>query len=70
MMIFVHAQWLYILISVLVIMLLSIYIIIDIQLITGKYAYKYSIDDYVMAAMVLYMDVTRMFLEILMLFGR
>lgn len=67
--IFVRPTWLYQLICILCVILCCIYIIIDIQLITGKHAYKYSIDDYVMAAMCLYIDITRLFLELLALMG-
>ena len=56
-------------ISAIVVFIVSIYIIIDIQLITGKHAHKYLLDDYVMAAMSLYMDIIRLFLELLRIFG-
>merc|ERR1711953_429217 len=63
--IFVWDRWLTILISMLMVMILSIYIIFDIQLITGKNSAKYSIDDYILAAMLLYIDILRLFVEIL-----
>merc|ERR1711988_1149497 len=68
--IFFYSRWLQILISALVVFIVSIYIIIDIQLITGKHSHKYSIDDYVMAAMALYIDIIRLFLELLRIFGQ
>jgi len=66
---FFYSRWMVIMISAIVVFIVSIYIIIDIQLITGKHAHKYLLDDYVMAAMSLYMDIIRLFLELLRIFG-
>jgi FtsH-binding integral membrane protein len=35
----------------------------------GERGSQFSTDDYIMAAMILYIDIIRMFLEILRLFG-
>lgn len=67
--IFFYSRYLEILISACVAFIVSIYIIIDIQLITGKHSFKFSIDDYVMAAMCLYIDIIRLFMELLSIFG-
>ena len=48
----------------------SIYIIIDTQLILGNLGTKFDTDDYIFAAMTLYMDIIRLFLEILKLIGK
>jgi FtsH-binding integral membrane protein len=54
----------------LIICLLSVYIIWDTQMIIGgKKRYQFSIDDYVIAAMILYSDIITIFLYILQLFG-
>ena len=45
------------------------YIIYDTQLILGKRSREFSIDDYILAAMNLYLDIINLFLEILRLFG-
>ena len=45
------------------------YIIYDTQLILGKRSREFSIDDYILAAMNLYLDIINLFLDILRLFG-
>ena len=45
------------------------YIIYDTQLILGKFGKEFGIDDYILAAMNLYLDIINLFLEILRLFG-
>jgi len=67
--IFYYSRISQIMISALVVFIVSIYIIIDIQLITGTHAHKYSLDDYVVAAMTLYIDIIRLFLELMRIFG-
>lgn len=55
----------------LIIVLLSVYIVWDTQMIVGGKHKKYqlSLDDYVIAAMILYSDIITIFLYILQLFG-
>jgi FtsH-binding integral membrane protein len=48
---------------------MGLYIIYDTQLIIGKKANKFSIDDYVFAAMCIYIDIVRLFLYILRIMG-
>ena len=62
-----RSRYLTILISVLSVIVFSIYLIYDTQLILGKGEYKLTIDDYIFAAMNLYIDIIRIFLEILRL---
>jgi len=66
---FYMPRWMEILIAACAVFCLSIYIIIDIVLITGRNSHKFSIDDYIMAAMHLYIDLIRMFLYLLEIFG-
>ena len=50
-----------------VIIIMGFFIIYDLQLIVGGGRHQYDIDDYIIAAMNLYVDVMTMFLEILKL---
>ena len=43
----------------------GIYLVYDTQLIVGKLGFAYSIDDYIFAALEIYMDIIRLFLLIL-----
>lgn len=54
---------------VLGIVLYSFWLIYDTQLLMGKYGNEYSIDDYVIAAMMIYMDILQIFIQILQLIG-
>ena len=45
--------------------MMGIYIIYDTQLIVGEKSEKFSIDDYIFAAVCLYIDIVRLFLYIL-----
>ena len=47
----------------------SIYLIYDTQLVMGKFGIEYSIDDYVVAAMMIYIDIIQLFLYILRILG-
>ena len=48
----------------------GIFLIIDTQLIVGGKRYQLSIDDYIVGALILYLDIIMIFLEILKLLGR
>ena len=50
--------------------LVGFYLVYDAQLISGKFGNEYSIDDFVFAAMELYIDIIRLFIEILRIIGR
>jgi FtsH-binding integral membrane protein len=51
------------------VLLYSLYLIYDTQLIMGKFGVQYSIDDYVLAALNLYIDIIQIFLYVLRMFG-
>ena len=48
----------------------SIYIIIDTQLLLGKFQHEFNTEDYVFAAMNLYLDIINLFLYILRILGK
>jgi len=56
-------------ITICTIICFSGYIIYDTQLILGKRSKEFSIDDYILAALNLYLDIVNLFIEILSLFG-
>jgi FtsH-binding integral membrane protein len=52
-------------------LLFSAYIVYDTQLIVGgKHQFQFSLDDYAMAAISLYIDIIQLFLHLLRVFGR
>ena len=57
-------------ITCLVLLVMGVFLIYDTQLITGQGKYAMSIDDYILAALVLYIDIVTIFVELLSLFGR
>ncbi len=48
----------------------GIYIIIDTQLIMGNGKYQITMDDYILAALVIYIDIIQIFLYIVRLLSR
>lgn len=56
-------------ISVVSVILFSFYLIYDTQLILGKGELRLTVDDYIFAAMNLYLDIINLFLSILQIFG-
>lgn len=44
-----------------------VYIVMDIQLIVGSKKRKLSIDDYVIGAMILYIDIIQLFIYLLLI---
>ena len=48
----------------------GIFLLIDTQLVVGGGRYELSIDDYIIGAMILYLDIIMIFLELLKIFGR
>jgi protein lifeguard len=46
-------------------LVLAIYIVYDTQMIIGNNDDKFEVDDYIFAAMVLYVDIVRIFIHIL-----
>ena len=51
------------------VLLYSLYLIYDTQLILGKFRYEYNIDDYCFAALNLYIDIVYLFIKILQILG-
>ncbi len=58
-------RWLVLLCSFFCAIAASIYLIVDTQLIIGNRWSSFDIDDYIVGAMCLYIDILRIFLEIL-----
>ena len=50
-------------------MIFSIYLIYDVQLVIGDRRKKFSEDDYILAALNIYLDIVNIFLELLRIFG-
>lgn len=65
--IFIKSKVFYIIMTCLGIFLFSLYIIYDVQLIIGKGRYSLDYDDYAIGALILYIDIINLFLEILSL---
>ena len=63
----IRSRFMQIALSVLTLVILSIFVIYDTQLILGNQSLQLSIDDYIFAAMMLYIDIMRIFLELLKL---
>jgi FtsH-binding integral membrane protein len=55
---------------VLGVLLFSLYLIYDTQLVMGKYGAEYQIDDYIIAALMIYIDIIQIFLYLLELLGK
>jgi len=68
---FIQVKILYLCIIGLVIVLLSVFIVWDTQMIVGGRHKKYQLemDDYVIGAMIIYSDIITLFLYVLQLFG-
>lgn len=69
---FLHLKWLHVMISVLTIVLYSVFLIYDTQLIVGgkhERAAQLSVDDYIIGAIILYTDIIVLFTEILKVIG-
>jgi FtsH-binding integral membrane protein len=49
---------------------MSVYLIIDTQMIVGGHYLKYSIDDYIMASVNLYLDIINIFIYLLAIMGK
>lgn len=63
--IFAYSKTAYIIYSALGCLMYSLYLIYDTQLIAGKGKHKLEIDDYVIGAMILYIDIIGLFIKIL-----
>jgi len=67
--IFFYSQIFNIIISVLGVFLFGVYLIFDTQYVMGGKRYQLSLDDYIVGALILYMDIVMIFLYLLSLFG-
>ena len=67
--IFIRNRWLQLALSVFGVILFSMYLVYDTQLIMGNHSNSLSIDEYIWAAMMLYVDIIQIFLQILKLLG-
>jgi FtsH-binding integral membrane protein len=68
--ILIFGFFLYTLYCVLGVILFTIYLIFDTQLILGRFGNKYSLDDYILASLNIYIDIIQLFLYILDLLRR
>ncbi len=66
---FIRNRWLNLVLSILGVILFGIYLVYDTQLVIGKNKRKFSIDDYIIAAMNLYIDIIQIFLYLLSILG-
>ncbi len=48
----------------------GLFLVYDTQLVAGKGHHKLSIDDYILGALIIYLDIIMLFLQLLKLFGR
>lgn len=55
--IFIKNRWLKLILSILGVLIFGLYLIFDTQLLTGENKHAFSIDDYIIAAMFLYIDI-------------
>ena len=61
--------WIHKLMSGLFALIFCVYIVYDVQLICGGKSHQLSVDDYCFAALMLYIDIVQLFLQLLALFG-
>lgn len=67
---FIRSEILSVLISIGIAAIYSVYLIIDTQLIMGGREKELTMDNYVLGAVILYIDIIRLFLEMLRIFGK
>jgi len=68
----VHIQWMMMVYDAIGVLIFTMYIVYDTQLIIGEWGghqNQFSIDDYVFAALTLYLDIINLFLHLLRLLG-
>jgi len=68
--IFIPSSTAYLIYCCLGVLLFSIYLIYDTQLVMGKYGLEYQIDDYIIAALNIYLDIINIFIYILRILGK
>ena len=67
--IFITSKFYHTVIAAAILVLFSVYLIYDTQLIIGKKSNKYLIDDYILAAVNLHLDIINIFLALMQLIG-
>jgi FtsH-binding integral membrane protein len=67
--IFIQNRVFQLIVSCITVVIFSIYLVYDTQLILGKGELKLTVDDYIFAAMNLYLDIIVLFIEILKIIG-
>lgn len=67
--IFTNSKTLHLIYAAFGVLLFSFYLIVDTQLIMGKCGLKYSMEDYIIASIDLYLDIINIFLYILQILG-
>lgn len=60
-------KWAHVLYSSLALLLFSVYLVVDTQLVVGRGKLRLSEDDYIVAAMMIYVDIITIFLQLLRL---
>ena len=64
-----RSHFIQLLVSIVCLVIAGIFLIYDTQLIIGKHSHKFSIDDYIMAAMNIYLDIMMIFIYLLQILG-
>ena len=63
------SSWWHPLIAGVFVLIYGMYLVHDVQLIEGDKKYSLSYDDYVVGAMIIYIDIVMLFIELLAIFG-
>lgn len=66
---FLFSQWLKVIFCTIGVFVFSLYILYDTYLILGKFSERYEIDDYIIGALNIYMDIVNLFLMLLCILG-
>lgn len=67
---FIHSEFLHLLLAVGIGALYSFYLIVDTQLVMGGRNQEMSLDNYVLGAAMLYIDIIQIFLSLLRILGK
>mmetsp|Transcript_31540 Transcript_31540/g.41769 ORF Transcript_31540/g.41769 Transcript_31540/m.41769 type:complete len:84 (+) Transcript_31540:491-742(+) len=62
-------EWWHPLVCSFIIVIYGLYLIYDVQLIAGGHQHSLSYDEYIVGAMVIYIDIMMLFIELLRLLG-
>ena len=63
-------EWWHPFVSAILVVFYGLYLIYDTQLIAGGKQHQLGYDDYIIGALLLYIDIMMLFLELLRLFGK